>query len=284
MSRLTRLRRLDVPTAVRPDVEAVRAEGPGAVVVRYQRRDRVTPSGALLWMHGGGLVAGIAEVDNGYCSQVAAELGVLVVGVDYRRAPEHPFPAALDDCEAAFRDLVADAARLGVDPGRVAVGGASAGGGLAAALCQRLRDRGGPLPALQLLRYLMLDDRTGLRPRPRLRRHSWTPAWNRFAWAAYLGRPRYGGGAVPPYAAAARARDLAGLPPAWIGVGSRDLFHQECADYAARLAAAGVAVELDVEPGMRHGADGDQGLPAMQRFRRRELAALAAAVGTGAAG
>lgn len=234
--------------------------------------------GALLWMHGGGGVLGEPEYDDGWCGAVAAELGTLVVSVDYRLAPEHPFPAALDDCFTVLRWLHGHAEALGVDPARVAVGGASAGGGLAAALAQRATDAGVPV-AFQLLRYPMLDDRTALRRdlagRGRL---GWTPRSNRFAWRCYLGR-RPGAATLPPYAAAARRVDLTGLPPAWVGVGDLDLFHDEDVTYARRLQASGVPCELLVVPRMYHGADGVRpGAATMRRFHDSAVEALRGAL------
>jgi acetyl esterase/lipase len=246
-------------------------------VVTYQRADRPRPGGALLWIHGGGMVLGTPEQGHPLCGRWADELGVLIVSIDYRLAPEHPFPDGLEDCYAALAWLHDEAADLKVDTERIAVGGDSAGGGLAAALSQMARDRGGPGICFQLLEYPMLDDRTVLRPD-----HSgtgafvWTPASNRFAWTAYLGRPPIAG-VAPTYAAPARTEDLAGLPPAWVGVGELDLFHAEDVDYADRLRSSGVACELHVEPGMYHGADAIRAKASTSmRFRDRMTAALAA--------
>ena len=277
-------RRASLPAA--PGVEVVErtvpgADGaPGPAVVVYQRPDRAPASGALVWMHGGGMVLGTPAQDQPWCSAMADELGILVVSVDYRLAPEHPFPAALDDCMAALAWVHDAADELGVDRDRIAVGGGSAGGGLAAAVCQRARDEGGPPVCFQLLNYPMLDDRTVL-----VDDHGgrgafvWTPASNRFGWTAYLGGPPRLDGA-PTHAAPARTTDLAGLPPAWIGVGELDLFHDEDVDYARRLEAAGVACELREVPGMYHGADllvaRD---PAMQADRSAMVQALRRAVG-----
>ena len=258
--------------------EATSVDGATVPLLVYEPPERERPSGALLWLHGGGLIAGSAAVENAYCSDVAAEAGIVVVGVDYRLAPEFPFPAALEDCYAALLRLFEQATSLGVDPDRIAVGGASAGGGLAAAVSQLARDRGEVRPCFQLLRYPMLDDRTGLSRLPPTRLHTWNATSNRYAWECYLGRrPRMAD--APPYAAAARTTFLGDLPPAWIGVGDADLFHAESVRYAERLAAAQVPVELHVEPGMYHGADGYVAhAPSMVAFRERELAALRAAV------
>jgi acetyl esterase/lipase len=191
------------------------------------------------------------------CALTARELGILVVSVEYRKAPEQPFPAALDDCSAGWKWLQGEAQRLGVEPTQVAVGGESAGGGLAASLAQRLHDVGASTdaatPIAQWLFYPMLDDRTAARDElDRLDHFVWNNRLNRFGWRSYLGVDP-GSGAVPPYAVAARREDLRGLPPAWIGVGDIDLFYDEDRDYAERLRAAGVAATLDVVPCAPHG-------------------------------
>jgi acetyl esterase/lipase len=202
---------------------------------------------ALLWIHGGGYVIGRAYQDDRMCREFASTLGITVASVDYRRAPEHPFPAPLDDCRAAF-DWLLD--QPGVDTTRVAIGGASAGGGLAAALAIRLRDEGAVTPVLQLLSYPMLDDRTTMPAGSSKSDYRWWGARsNRFGWAAYLGD------ADPGTAVPARLDDLSGLPPAWIGVGTSDLFHDEDIAYAGRLAAAGVPCEVEEVPGAYHGFD-----------------------------
>jgi acetyl esterase/lipase len=249
-----------------------RADRSTVGVLRHEPAGRRTPTGALLWLHGGGYVAGAAAADTVFCSRVAAELGVPVFAVDYRLAPEHPFPGALEDAYAALVALDVHAAGWGIDPRRIAAGGASAGGGLAAALCQLARDRGATQPCFQLLRYPMLDDRT---TRGRLRRHYvWTPASNRFGWRSYLGRTP-GATVQPRYAVPARTTDLAGLPPTRLGVGDADLFYDEGLRYVAALEEAGVPVVLDVEDGMFHGADGLAATsPRMQAFAAREIAAL----------
>ncbi len=256
MMRSIPARPVPVVDGVSFDERTATAEGAEDTRVLVYRPDGLTePAGALLWIHGGGLVLGQPEMDNEFCSTLARDLGIVVVSVDYRLAPEHPFPAPLDDCATALRWLHDSAEELGVDTGRVAVGGSSAGGGLAASLAQRARDAGGPPIAFQLLVYPMIDDRTALRldhdGRGRL---LWTPGSNRFGWTAYLGHaPTHE--PLPPHAAAARTEDLTGLPPAWIGVGSIDLFHDEDVDYAERLGAAGVDCELHVGPGMYHAAE-----------------------------
>ncbi|PRC42296.1 alpha/beta hydrolase [Mycobacterium sp. ITM-2017-0098] len=220
------------------------------VTVRLFRPSGMTSSSgpALLWIHGGGYVIGEAAQDDVLCRRFAKELGATVVSVDYRLAPEHPYPTPVEDCYAALRWM----AKLpSVDPERVAIGGASAGGGLAATLALLARDRGEIPLAAQLLVYPMIDDRTVERsgldnPGHRL----WNQSSNRFGWRAYLGD------ADPNVAVPARRDDLAGLPPAWIGVGTLDLFHDEDLAYAERLRAAGVPCEVMVVDGAFHGFDG----------------------------
>jgi acetyl esterase/lipase len=231
-----------IPVSGRPDVR----------VLVYEPAGRTRPSPALVWIHGGGLVMGTPQQGNALCSRFAADLDIVVVSVDYRLAPEHPFPAGLDDCVAALAWTHDNAERLGIDPTRVAVGGDSAGGGLAAALAQRAHDEGGPPICFQLLQYPMLDDRTVLRDGPET--FVWTRASNRYAWQAYLGHA-IGQDETRPHAVPARRADLAGLPPAWIGVGSIDLFQVEAAAYALRLEAAGVHAEYHEVPGMYHAAE-----------------------------
>ncbi|VBA32985.1 Carboxylesterase NlhH [Mycobacterium innocens] len=226
------------------DVEVITL-GSGAGVRLYRGTGVAEPTPALLWIHGGGYVLGKAAQDDWLCRQFARTLGITVASVEYQLAPEHPYPAPLEDCYSALRWL---AALPAVDPGRIAVGGASAGGGLAAALALLARDRGEIAPAFQLLTYPMLDDRssaTAANPRYRI----WDTRANRFGWAAYLGD------ADPRVAVPGRRADLRGLAPAWIGVGTHDLFHDEDLDYARRLEAAGVPCQVELVPGAFHGFD-----------------------------
>lgn len=206
------------------------------------------PGGAaLLWIHGGGYVLGSAAMDDALCRRLADELGILVAAVDYRLAPAHPYPAALTDCYEALTWL---AAHPEVDAKRVAVAGASAGGGLAAALALMARDRGEVDVAAQLLLYPMLNDRTALRrdPDSGLRR-LWNNASNALGWSAYLV------GADPHIAVPARRDDLSGVAPAWIGVGSLDVLCDESCSYAEHLREANVECQLEVVPGAFHGFD-----------------------------
>jgi len=272
-----------VPAGVRHEVVQAVVEGRDPISVHtYEPPERVRPSGALLWIHGGGFVMGSPAIGHQFCSRVATELGVLVVSVDYRLAPEHPFPTPLEDTYTGLRWLSDQALELGVDPTRVAIGGDSAGGGLAASLSQLALDREEVPVCFQLLVYPMLDDRSALRAD-----HAgtgdfvWNPPSNRFGWTSYLGRTPTADSA-PSYAAAARRVDLSGLPPAWIGVGDLDLFHAEDVAYAERLRSAGVPVELVVVSGMYHGADQippAAASPSMAGFNRSKLDALRSAIG-----
>jgi len=277
------LRRLPVPRPRVPagvEVRDVHVPGPAGappVRVRLYRPTHASSTPALLWLHGGGYLIGRPEQDDHLCLEFVQRLGVTVASVDYRLAPEHPFPAALDDAHATLAWLARPGG--GVDVGRIAVGGASAGGGLAAALAQRANDDGGPRLAFQLLVYPMLDDRTVVREDAapaglRL----WTPGSNRLGWTAYLGTEP-GAATVPAYAAPARRGDLRGLPPAWIGVGTSDLFHDENVTYARRLAEAGVPVTLDVVDGAFHGFDAAFRSAHVTRwFVDEQVTALAAAL------
>lgn len=238
--------------------------GTEALLHTYDVPHRPRPSGALIWIHGGGFITGSAGSAHDFCSQVALEQGVLVVNVDYRLAPEHPFPAGFEDCYDALLWLHAHAHEMGVDPNRIVIAGASAGGGLAAAVAQRAHDEGVPL-AFQLLIYPMLDDRSA--QRPDLPALTWSTRSNRYAWQAYLGQG-VGQAQVPPYAVPGRRPDLTGLAPAWLAVGDLDLFNEEVCSYAERLLGHGVDCQLRVLPGMYHGADAAvPDAPAMRRFR-----------------
>jgi len=226
------------------------------------------PRPGVLTIHGGGYIFGSPQMEAFATGRLARELGVVTVSPDYRLAPEHPFPAALDDCMTTLGWMRAHADELGIDQDRIAVMGMSAGGGLAAAVAQRSHDEGIPLRA-QVLVYPTLDDRAVLRDDHAGRgRLVWTPAKNRFGWTSYLGRePRMSD--APEYAAPARRTDLTGLPPAWVGVGDLDLFYDEDVDYAEKLRASGVPCELVTVPGMYHTADVfAPKARAMQDFRR----------------
>jgi acetyl esterase/lipase len=270
--RLPLLRRADVGQLrrTRPGVEIIEL---GPIGVRLHRPAAApATSPGLLWIHGGGYVMGTATQDDAVCQHLARELGAVVAAVDHRLAPEHPFPTPLHDCHDALTWL---ADRLDVDHDRIAIGGASAGGGLAAALALLARDRGEVRPVFQLLSYPMLDDRTTARS-DLDDRHTrlWNHRSNRFGWTSYLGRAP-GGPDLDPLAAPARHADLTGLPPAWIGVGTHDLFHDEDLAYAAALRAAGVPCTVEVVEGAFHGFDSIRPTAGItQRFRAAQAEAL----------
>jgi acetyl esterase/lipase len=272
-----------VPDGIRHEIRSAAVEGRNPVPVHvYEPARRSGPSGVLYWIHGGGFVMGSPEVGHEFCGEVAAELGVLVVSVDYRLAPEHPFPIPLEDTYTGLRWLHDHAGELDIDPDRIAVGGQSAGGGLAACVAQLAYDRGEVRLCFQLLVYPMLDDRSVLRSdHAGTGDFMWDPKSNRFGWTCYLGHAPSADPA-PDYAAAARREHLSGLPRAWIGVGDIDLFHAEDVTYAERLRSAGVDVDLVVVPGMYHGADSIPGLanaPSMVSFNRSKRDALGSAIG-----
>lgn len=269
------VRVLDRLAARRPAPRDVEVHRVGAVEVRLHR-PRPTGPGALpavLWIHGGGYVIGSAAQDDRLCRDLARRLGALVAAVDYRLAPDHPFPTPLADCHDA---LVWLAESPEVDPARVAVAGASAGGGLAAGLAQLAVARGAVRPAFQLLTYPMLDDRTALRRDVDERGFRlWDNRSNRYGWTSYLGTEPGGPAAVAP-AVPARAEDLSGLPPAWIGVGSLDLFLDEDLAYAERLRTAGVPCAVEVVDGAFHAFDMVAArVPVSRAFRDAQVAALA---------
>ncbi|KUI26151.1 alpha/beta hydrolase [Mycobacterium sp. IS-1496] len=256
----------DAVAAARPAVQGVAVDeytvttADGAVLpLRWYRPTETSPSGgALLYLHGGGMIFALDDVGALYDVVVrdyVAASGVPALVVDYRVAPEHPDPTPVEDCYAALQWLAESAGTLGVDSARIAVGGDSAGGGLAVGVALLARDRGGPSIALQLLIYPMLDDRT-TQPDPHLPPELliWTYDDNVTGWSALLGE-RVGGSDVSPYAAPARATDLSGLPPTYLDTGDLDIFRDEDVEFARRLAAAGVPTELHVHPGCPHGFD-----------------------------
>jgi acetyl esterase/lipase len=205
---------------------------------------------ALLLLHGGGFVMGGLENVTTQAIDLCTQVHAVVVGVDYRLAPEHPYPAALQDCEAVLRWTASESEALGVDAARIGVYGMSAGGGLAAALTLLVRDRGGPRLCFQLLDAPEVDDRLETSS---MRAFEDTPLWNRpdavLSWRYYL---QGHDGAVPAYAAPARADDLSGLPPAYVSIYENDPLRDEGMAYASRLLNAGVSVELHLFPGTFH--------------------------------
>ncbi|MFI6982544.1 alpha/beta hydrolase [Embleya sp. NPDC050154] len=229
----------DVPVRIYTPKEAAEAAGPDGLL------------GVLLWFHGGGFVFGDIDSSDGSCVATALEVGCVVVSVEYRLAPEYPFPAGFEDAWAALRWVAEHAASFGGDPARIAVGGVSAGGGLAAALALRARDEGGPALVHQVLDTAVLDDRLDT---PSMLEFESAPLWDRrqaaLSWRYYLA------GAEPTaYAAPARAEDVANLPPAYITANELDPLRDEAIEYAGRLIRAGVRVELHHRPGTFHGSN-----------------------------
>lgn len=254
---------------------------PDVPVLVVQPKPRPEPAPALLWIHGGGTILGTPENDVVKCAEFAAELGAVVIATSYRLAPENPFPAAADDCFSSWRWLTSPDGgirQLGLDPDRIALGGASAGGLLASLVAHRIVDRDAHQPCLQLLVYPMLDDRSVLRPEVGRRALLWTRTSNEIGWSCFLGRhpewDRAPEGAVP-----ARRADLSGLPPTWIGVGELDLFYGEDLEYARRLREAGVECELVEVPRAYHGFDIMTGTDPVRGFQQAQLAALRRAFG-----
>lgn len=216
-----------------------------------------TPLPALLWIHGGGYLMGHPDLDDSLCEQFVLRANCLVGSIDYRLAPEHTYPAAIEDCYAGLKWMAEHADELQIDPARLAIGGASAGGGLTAALAILARDRGGPDIVFQMPLYPMIDDRNRTPSSHEINQNNFPKAWNRemnqLAWSMYLGSAADGD--VPSYAAAARESDLSGLPPAYTCVGDLDPFRDETINYVARLAQADVPVEFHLYPGCFHGFD-----------------------------
>lgn len=205
--------------------------------------------------HGGGMIMGSNRTGADEMAWWADEVGVVAVSVEYRLAPEHPHPAPVEDCYAGLVWTAEHAAELGIDPSRLVIAGASAGGGLAAGTALMARDRGGPALSHQILMCPMLDDRGITASSQELDGEGiWDRADNLIGWTALLGDAR-GGPDVSPYAAPARAGDLTALPATFIDVGSAETFRDEAIDYAARLSRAGVPVEFHLWPGGFHGFD-----------------------------
>ncbi|QEW04247.1 alpha/beta hydrolase [Microbacterium lushaniae] len=222
-------------------------------MVMLRPRNAETPVPVLYHVHGGGLVVGTPYEDLPSLAALARDVGCAVASIDYRLAPEHPYPVPLEDVYSGLTWLVAEATSLGIDPRRVILSGVSAGGGLAAAAALLGRDRGGPVVRGQLLACPMLDDRNDT---PSAHQMAGIGAWDRTAnetgWTAYLGAER---GDVPAYASPGRVTDLSGLPPMFLDVGSAETFRDEVVAYAARVWECGGEAELHVWPGGAHGFD-----------------------------
>ena len=254
-------RRAQLPAVPMPDGIATddhQVPGPqGApeVMVRLYRPAALPDSAPVLyWIHGGGMVLGDVEMNDAYCGRLAGQLNAVIASVEYRLAPEHPYPAPLDDCYAGLSWLAGATDEIGVDPTRIAIGGASAGAGLAAGLALLARDRGDVEVCFQFLVYPMLDDRNATRSSHAITDgRVWNRDTNHVGWNAYLSG-QAGSEGIDAYAAPARSDDLSGLPPAYICVGTMDLFVDEDIAYAQALLAADVPAELHVYPGAFHGS------------------------------
>jgi acetyl esterase/lipase len=230
---------------------------------------------AMLWLHGGGFVMGNPEIDEKICIRFTRELGIFIASVDYRCAPENPFPSPLDDAYTALKWIHSHGVQFGINVDRIAIGGESSGGGLAAALAQLAHDRHEVSPVFQHLIFPMLDDRTSIRTD--IINNSdlnWDQASTRFSWEASLGK-KCGTTVLPEFPVPARRDDLSGLPPAWIGVGTLDLFHDEDKVYAQRLMDSGVDCEFTEVVGAAHGFDitGPQS-QVVRDFRESQIAIL----------
>lgn len=208
---------------------------------------------AMLWIHGGGYVLGHPDMDDALCERFVQAANCVVVSVDYRLAPEHPYPAAIEDCYAALLWMTDEAESLSIDLERVAIAGASGGGGLTAALALLVRDKGGPDLIFQMPLYPMLDNRnlTASSHEILAENATWNRSNNLTAWSMYLGEDA-SKNEQSPYAVPARAESLAGLPPTYTCIGQLDLFRDETIEYVTRLAEAGVDVEFQLYPGSYH--------------------------------
>jgi len=244
------------PTVERTDHSAPGYGGnPEARLRMFRPKNADGALPALVWVQGGGYVLTSPDLDDPWCERIARDVGCAVFSVGWRRAPEHPYPAAIEDCYSVAKWVHDNAPRLAVNPLQLVIGGASSGGGAAAALALLIRDRGEFRVAHQLLIYPMIDDTNTTPSSLRVTDSQlWNRASNQIAWRAYVGE-QAGTDSVSPYAAPSRAKDLAGLPPATILTAELDLFVDENITYAQRLLAAGVPMELHVYPAAHHGFD-----------------------------
>jgi acetyl esterase/lipase len=243
-----------IPADVTTSEHYATADDGAQIAMRWYDKDGSAPGSAVVFFHGGGYIFGHIDLFDGPVSRYVSASGVPMLSVEYRRAPEHPFPTPLEDAYTALRWLHEHAAELGLDPERIGVMGDSAGGGMAAALTILARERGGPAIARQILLMPMLDDRTRT-PNPHIAPYAiWSYDDSATAWPALLGDAA-GGPDVPPTAAPARLEDASGLPPAYIEVGQIDVFRDEDMAYATKLSRAGVPVEFHLHPGAPHEFD-----------------------------
>jgi acetyl esterase/lipase len=242
----------DNPNVVKEDRAVRGPEGDPDISVRiYKPRDAGTGLPGVYFIHGGGMILGNVAGEDPVATLICDQVGAVVVSVEYRLSPEHPHPAPVEDCYAGLQWMAAHADELGFDADRLAVYGGSAGGGLAIATALLARDRGGPALKFMMPIYPMIDDtNTSDSSREIVDIGIWDRAGNLEAWEWYLG-----GKPADQYAAPTRAEDLSGLPPAFIDVGTVDLFRDEDIAFAQRLMAAGVPTELHVHPGSYHAAE-----------------------------
>jgi acetyl esterase/lipase len=250
------------------------------VTVRVYRRAGAAPfSAAIAFFHGGGFMVGDLDFEHPRCLEMCRETAAVVISVNYRLAPENPYPAALDECDKVVDWLLRHGSEWDVDPARIALVGCSAGGCLAAATLLRRRDRGDALPAFQLLIYPVLDDRMTTAS---MQHSPATPVWDRestaIMWRRYLG-PAAQTASVSPYAAPARADSVAGLPPCYIVTAEHDPLRDEGIGFAHRLLCAGVPTELHQYPGAFHGFDTLSGSAVSKRAREEQYAVLRAVFG-----
>jgi acetyl esterase/lipase len=249
------IRSIVPPRIESPDVETQDVTLPGepTVLVRVHRPKGATGSLPCVYsIHGGGYVVGSYNMDDALFGQLCPALGLIGVSVEYRLAPETPYPGPLDDCYRGLSWAYDNAAELGIDRSRLGIRGISAGGGLAAGLALLARDRGEIPLAFQLLDCPMLDDRQRTFSSQQSGLAVWSRESNTYGWRSYLGN-LYGTDDIPYTAAPARAEDLTGLPPAFVSVGTVDGFLDEDVDYALRLNHAGIPTELHLYPGACHG-------------------------------
>jgi acetyl esterase/lipase len=244
----------DAPGVTTVERQVPRPDGT-SIPVRVHTPAGDTARGALIFLHGGGMIMGSSVGYDAQSRHFAHIAGCVVVAVDYRLAPENPYPAGLEDCYTVLTWLHTAAAELGFPAGRIAVAGESGGGGLAAGLALLAHDRAEVSLSAQFLQYPMLDDRTGTDaepdPLPYAGEFVWTAPSNRFAWQSVLGEA-HAGPDVPVYAAPARATKAAGVAPAYIVVGQLDLFVGEALRYVRTLIRSGVPTELHLVPGAYH--------------------------------
>jgi acetyl esterase len=259
-----------IPLAVADRLVPGLADDPDVAVRVYAPAGRNGVLPGLVYIHGGGFVIGSVDGDDTRTREIAGTAEAVVVSVEYRLAPEHPFPAGLRDCFAALTYLAKNAAELGIDPRHIGVAGNSAGGGLAAATALMARDQGGPELCMQYLSIPELDDRLET---PSMRAYTDTPVANRanviLTWQHYLA-----GQQATAYAAPARAADLTGLPPSYVAVCEFDPLRDEGIQYAQRLVQAGVPVELHLYPGTFHGSSRITTAAVSQRMSRDSLEAI----------